>query len=242
MPAGLPVGALLLSLVVSTGAARAHDEHRKLSVAPRPDGYAFVPEPGTYRLPPIRKAGSGAVLDEHGTGHDLAHLLVGQITVIAFIYTRCADACPAATLQLSLLQDAAAREQNLPGRMRLVSMSFDPDHDRPEVMAQHAWQWRSADRRAPEWLFLTAPDQRSLAPILTAYNQTVSPKPDKESAAGPLTHVFRAFLVDREARIRNIYSLDFLEPRLVLNDVRTLLIEDARATQARSPLPDYGRE
>jgi cytochrome oxidase Cu insertion factor (SCO1/SenC/PrrC family) len=173
-------------------------------------------------------------LDEQGTMHDLAGLLHGQITVIAFIYTRCADACPTATLQMSLLQDLAAQDPGLSRRMRLVSMSFDPDHDRPEIMAEHALQWRSARREAPEWLFLTSPDRQSLAPILAAYNQTVGPKRNGQSSAGPLAHIFRAFLVDREGRIRNIYSLDFLDPKLVLNDVRTLLVGDAPAARAPS--------
>jgi hypothetical protein len=32
--------------------------------------------------------------------------------------------------------------------------------------------------------------------------------------------------VDRRRRIRNVYGLDFLDPRLLLADVRTLLLED----------------
>jgi hypothetical protein len=34
------------------------------------------------------------------------------------------------------------------------------------------------------------------------------------------------YLIDRQQRIRNIYGLDFLDPRLLLADVRTLLQED----------------
>jgi cytochrome oxidase Cu insertion factor (SCO1/SenC/PrrC family) len=227
-------GAALLAALLAMGGAAAHEEHRASSHAAA-DGYAFVPAPGSYRLPPIREAGGGPVLDEQGAAHDLARLLAGRITVMAFIYTRCGDACPTATLQMSLLQDAAARA-GVSGRMRLVSMSFDPDHDTPEVMAQHALQWRSADRRAPEWLFLTGSGGQSLAPILAAYNQSVLAKPDGQSAAGPLSHIFRAFLVDREGRIRNIYSLDFFDPRLILNDVRTLLLDDDAAAQAATPV------
>jgi hypothetical protein len=37
--------------------------------------------------------------------------------------------------------------------------------------------------------------------------------------------VFRAFLIDKAGLIRNIYSLDFFDPELVLNDVRTILME-----------------
>jgi protein SCO1 len=230
MRAFLPSGVLALSLVSLAGGASAHDGHPTTSSETANGGvYAFVPEPGTYRLPPIKKAGGGPVLDEQGAMHDLADMLNGQITVMAFIYTRCADACPTASLQMSLLQDLAARDRLLTRRMRLVSMSFDPDHDTPEVMAEHALQWRSANPHAPEWLFLTSPSRQSLGPILAAYNQTVGVMPEGPSSTSPLTHIFRAFLVDREGRIRNVYSLDFLDPKLVLTDVRTLLHDDQAA-------------
>jgi hypothetical protein len=71
---------------------------------------------------------------------------------------------------------------------------------------------------------------------LAAYNQTLGAMPEQQSSTGTLTHIFRAFLVDREGDIRNIYSLDFLDPKLVLNDVRTLLLDD-QAAGARYSLP-----
>jgi protein SCO1 len=234
MRAVLTSGVVTLSLLALAGGASAHDGHPTSSSAAANGSYAFVPEPGTYRLPPIKRAGGGPVLDEQGGMHDLADMLNGQITVIAFVYTRCADACPTASLQMSLLQDLTAQDRRLSPRMRLVSMSFDPDHDTPEVMAEHALQWRSTSRQAPEWLFLTSPNRQSLAPILAAYNQTVGAMPEGKSSTGPLTHIFRAFLVDREGRIRNVYSLDFLDPKLVLNDVRTLLLDDESARAPHS--------
>jgi selenium-binding protein 1 len=37
----------------------------------------------------------------------------------------------------------------------------------------------------------------------------------------------RVFLIDEKARIRNIYSPDFLDPRLMLNDLLTLEASDS---------------
>ena len=217
--------AVALLFALSAGRAAAHDGHKPPPGAGAAASYAFpIPTPGSYGLPPIKPAGGGPVLDESGRRRDLAELLRGRATVLAFIYTRCGDVCPAATLQMSLLQDLAAKQRGVSGRLRLVTMSFDPEHDTPAVMAEHAAHWRSQERGAPEWLFLTAPDRQSLAPVLASYNQSVAPKADAASASGPLNHIFRAFLVDGEGRIRNIYSLDFFDPKLVLNDVRTLLL------------------
>ena len=50
---------------------------------------------------------------------------------------------------------------------------------------------------------------------------------------GPLNHTLRVFLIDRAGNIRNIYSSGTLDLRLVLADVRTLMMESAPA--ARKP-------
>ena len=231
----LAVARLVLAATLSGAsfAALAHDLHeRKPNTEPATSpsaGYAFaLPEPGSYRLPAIRRAVGGRVLDERGQGHDLTDLLLGRITVLAFMYTRCGDICPTATLQLSLLQDLVAKDPWLAQRMHLVSMSFDPEHDTPEALAEYAAAWRSDEPGAPEWLFLTAPDRSALTPVLAAYGQAVSAKPDPAAASGPLYHIFRAFLIDASGEIRNIYSLDFLDPDLVLTDIKTLVLDQER--------------
>jgi hypothetical protein len=42
---------------------------------------------------------------------------------------------------------------------------------------------------------------------------------------GPLNHTLRVFLIDREGNIRNMYSSGTLGVRLVLGDVRTLMLK-----------------
>jgi protein SCO1 len=46
-----------------------------------------------------------------------------------------------------------------------------------------------------------------------------------------LYHILRVFLIDREGRIRNIYSSATLDPRLVLADVKTLLLEEKKVSK-----------
>jgi protein SCO1 len=219
-------GALAFGLFGLADRAAAHEGHAHRGAAAARAAYAFpLPPPGSYRLPPIKAGAGGAVLDESGSRHDLASLLRGRVTVLAFIYTRCGDICPSATLDLSRLQDLAARDRAVAANTRLVTMSFDPEHDTPAVMREYASHWRSDNPAAPAWLFLTAPDAAALAPVLVAYNQPVKRNADPAAAGGPLHHLFRAFLIDRDGILRNIYSLDFFDPELVLNDLRTLLLE-----------------
>jgi protein SCO1 len=212
-----------VAVLVVTPAAEAHDGHVVEGPAA---AYAFpLPEAGSYRLPPIRAAADGPVLLEDGIEANLAALLRDRITVFSFIYTRCADLCPVATLRLADLHELAAADRAVAERLQLVSMSFDPAHDTPAVMAEYGAIWRTPGFDRPLWHFVTAPDTERLAPVLAAYDQAVAPLPAAGESEPGLAHVLRVYLVDAGGMVRNIYSLDFLDPRLVLGDVQTLLLE-----------------
>jgi cytochrome c peroxidase len=43
--------------------------------------------------------------------------------------------------------------------------------------------------------------------------------------AGTMSHILRVYLIDRDRRIRNIYSAGFLHVDTVINDLRTLQME-----------------
>jgi protein SCO1 len=220
--------ACTMGLLLAAAAAQAHEGDEPAAQGPA-DAYAFpLPEPGSYRLPPIRAAAGGPVLLEDGRAADLGALLRGRVTVFSFIYTRCPDLCPIATLRLADLHGLAAGDAALAGRLQLVSMSFDPAYDTPAVMQGYGAAWRSTAAGAPDWHFVTAPDEVRLAPVLAAYDQAVATLPAEGEGEPGLAHVLRVYLVDAEGMVRNIYSLDFLDPRLVLGDVRTLLLEAGR--------------
>jgi cytochrome oxidase Cu insertion factor (SCO1/SenC/PrrC family) len=184
------------------------------------------PTPGTYTLPMIRPAADGDLLDQDGNGLHLRDLTRGRVTVLSFIYTRCAatKACPHATGVLSQLHDASATDADLARNLRLVSMSFDPANDTPERMATYA-ERAAQHRDAAPWHFVTTRSQAELRPILAAYGQAVDKKQNPLDPTGPLNHTLRVFLIDSSGNVRNIYSSATLDPRLVLADVRTLMLE-----------------
>ena len=201
---------------------------------PRDPDYDYdPPTPGTYTLPVIKPAADGALLDSTGKPTTLRDLTTGRITVLSFIYTRCAagKACPYATGVLNQLHQLSFDDQTLAKNLRLVSLSFDPEHDTPQRLADYSEAIREEKPSSCEWRFATAKSPAALAPILTAYDQTVDKRPNPNDPQGPLVHTVRVFLIDRQARIRNIYSSGTLDLRLVLADVKTLLLEDAKASR-----------
>jgi cytochrome oxidase Cu insertion factor (SCO1/SenC/PrrC family) len=194
------------------------------------------PAPGTYKLSAVKRAADGDVVDSKGRPLRLRELTRGQVTVMSFIYTRCAaaKACPYATGVLMQLHRTSSEDPALATGMRLVSMSFDPGTDTPERMAAYARLAEGRSSAAP-WHFVTTRSQADLQPILDAYGQAVDRKKNPLDPTGPLNHMLRVFLIDRKGNIRNIYSSDTLDPRLVLADVRTLLLEPASPMSSSSP-------
>jgi protein SCO1 len=187
-----------------------------------------APVPGTYSLPVIKPAGDGEVIDSQNHSQHLRELTHGRVTIMSFIYTRCAaaKACPYATGVLMQLHQQSQNDPALAKGMRLVSMSFDPVADTPERMAAYSTLARST-RPGAEWHFVTTRSQAQLQPILDAYGQAVNKRSNPNDPQGPLYHILRVFLIDADGKVRNIYSSDTLDPRLVLADVKTLLGERA---------------
>jgi cytochrome oxidase Cu insertion factor (SCO1/SenC/PrrC family) len=125
---------------------------------------------------------------------------------------------------LMQLHQLSSEDPMLAKGIRLVSMSFDPSVDTPERMAAFA-ALADSDLPAAPWYFLTTRSQAELQPILHAYGQVVDKKKNPLDPTGPLSHTLRVFLIDADGNIRNIYSSDTLDPRLVIADVRTLMLE-----------------
>nr|WP_308605819.1 SCO family protein [Massilia sp. DJPM01] len=189
-----------------------------------------LPAPGAYKLERILKAPDGVVLDSDGSRHRLAEYTTGKVTLFSFIYTYCTDArgCPLAYATLHTLKKTLGKDARTRDRVRFVSMSFDPTYDTPPAMRSYGGA-DARDRASVEWRFLTSPASAALAPLLDGFGQDVSVA--AERAPGQrlptLSHLLKVYLIDASGSVREIYSTSFLQPDVVLNDIRTLLLENA---------------
>jgi cytochrome c peroxidase len=201
------------------------DEEPAQILAP---GYAELsfaaPAVGSYELPILGVAGDGEVLDTQGDPVKL-HALIGQKpTLLSFVYTSCDEinGCPLATFVLSQVNRRIQAHPTLRGNVRLISLSFDPHHDTPQVMQAYG---RSFKGDGDDWQFVTAADERRLEPILSRYNQTVTKEYDAEGEpTSRYSHILRVYLIDRQRNIRNIYSVSFLHADTIMNDIQTLAL------------------
>ena len=222
----MPWRAMLAAAWVAAGARAAPATHEHPAPTVLAPGYFDLtftpPAAGSYRLPALRDAADGAVTDESGRARRLYDFLGDKIVVLSFIYTTCSDVngCPLASYVLKRVQDRVLADATLRARLRLVSVSFDPEHDTSAVMAAYGERLRAPGF---DWPFLTTASQADLQPLLEAYDQWIV-----RDASGAFSHVLRVMLIDRERRVRNIYSVSFLHADVVLNDVRTVAMEETR--------------
>ena len=224
---------------------------------PLAPGYANlpyqVPAPGSYRLPPIKPAGDGEVIDaQSGRTIRLHQALGDRYALLGFFYAHCDDVngCPLSMFVFHQLKARMAKDPILARNLRLVNLSFDPERDTPEALRAYAANMAGMmhaggaesghhhDMKGGQWRFLTTRDEQALAPLLAAYGQEIQRTLGTPGqGSGDISHVLRVFLIDPQKRIRNIYSTSFLHTDLILADLQTLLQEEKFQAQRKTDDP-----
>ncbi|MFT7234481.1 MAG: cytochrome c peroxidase [Methylophagaceae bacterium] len=202
-----------------------------------------APKPGSYKLPAFGYANDAKVLNADGEYVNYHDLFKGKYTFLSFIYLNCPDVngCPLSHLVFNRIQNEGAKIPVVADNLQLISMSFDPENDTPEVLREligedhsmhdmtgHEGHDMAAMKKDEiELTYLTADSVESLMPILDDYNQTIQNQVNDDGTQSEnFSHILRVYLIDPEFNIRNIYSVSFLHPDILLNDVKTLMIED----------------
>lgn len=123
--------------------------------------------------------------------------LAGSAVAITFIYTRCPlpQYCPLMDRRFAEAQELIASDPGLRGRVRLLSVSFDPGFDRAAVLREHAATVR-ADPLV--WSFATA-DQALVDRFAARFGVNVIREAD-----GTITHNLRTAVIGPGGRVRAI--------------------------------------
>jgi protein SCO1 len=214
------------SLALSLGNASITRATEDPGVAGAPRMEFGPPPPGSYRLQNIQRVRDAVLLDSTHHAVRLSSVTQGKITLLTFFYTYCVDplGCPFAHTTLANLRDRVRNDGALAGRVRFVSVSLDPTHDTPRAIASYAQEF-TIDPTF-EWRFLTARRVPELLPVLDDFGQDVSVDVDEKGhATRALHHMLKVFLIDGRGEVREIYSLAFLQPQVLFNDIKTLALE-----------------
>jgi protein SCO1 len=144
----------------------------------------------------------------------------GKAVVVTFIYTRCPlpDYCPLMTHNFAQLEKELAKTPGLYGKTHLLSISFDPKYDTPEVLRSYARAY-VADRDKPSfghWEFASILEPER-ADISRFFNLFYS------EAGGQVTHSLSTAIIAPDGRAYRWYYDNAWKPADVLSDLTALL-------------------
>ena len=164
-----------------------------------------------------------ALEDTAGRPVSLADL-AGRVVLLDFIYTSCPGPCPAQTHNMRIVQRGlsdAARS-----RVRLVSVTIDPETDDAEALAAYAAR-HGADLSG--WSFLTGP----VAEVEDTYGRYGIGITEGED--GAMDHTLRSFVIDDRGYVVDEYRSDAFDPDAVVRRLEVLAAEAAARGDASGP-------
>ena len=148
------IGALALILLLALQPAAAeqadhaahHDAHQHHEVAP-----GYQRSLASYTVPAV------TMVNQDGQRVALPELLDADAPVMLnFIFTSCTAICPAMSAIFARVQTELGSDSE---RLRMVSVSIDPEHDTPEALSAYARRFGAG----PQWEFLTGSLDDSIA-------------------------------------------------------------------------------
>jgi protein SCO1/2 len=182
---------------------------------PEPAGPA---KPGVKYLMPGDEVPNQTFVDQDGRARDFNVLRGNRAMAITFIYTKCPipTFCPAMDRQFAEAQ-ALIKEKGLEGKAGLLSVSFDPKHDTPAVLKQHAKKLGSDPN---VWTFVTGDREeidRFASSLLLTLVRGEAANPDE------IGHTLRTTIVDKNGKIARSYSGAQWTPADLVEELERLL-------------------
>lgn len=139
----------------------------------------------------------------------------GTPTLVTFIYTRCPlpNFCPLMDKNFASLQKQVLADAALNGKVKLVSVSFDPANDTPAVLQAHA---KKLGADPSVWTFLTA-DAVTIERFAAKFGVGLVPD---GSTGGEITHNLRTTLIGADGKIQKIYNGSDWSVATAMSDLR----------------------
>jgi protein SCO1/2 len=137
----------------------------------------------------------------------------GQAVLLTFVYTRCPlpNFCPLMSKNFASLQERL--EKQFPGKFHLLSVSIDPQFDRPEILKQYAARYTQSDRT---WSFGTGTiEQTDAVGALFGLVQ--------ERVGGLINHDLRTALIGPDGRLVHLWKSNVWTPYEVQRRIEEVL-------------------
>jgi protein SCO1 len=208
------------TLVVGPDAAFLSTIERTGSAPLPEDATSFPPGAGVHIIEPGDEVPATVLSDHDGQPITLGDWR-GYTVAVTFIFTRCPlpEFCPLMDRRFAEIQAGAAANPALTNRIRLLTVSFDPDFDTPEVLKAHAARL-GADERL--WRFATAPPD-IVDRFAAEFGVNVI-----RVAEGDITHSLRTAVIGPDGRMVSAYTGNLWTAEQVLADMASALAASRR--------------
>jgi protein SCO1/2 len=149
-----------------------------------------------------------SVIDDHGRPVSLGSLK-GKVVLLDFIHIGCPGVC--ATLVSKFGEVADRLKPELGSKVVLLSVTNDPEHDRPEQLLALA---RSSDADLEGWLFVTG-KRTDVDRVIKAFGVNNERMPD-----GSPAHITQVFLLGIDGQKKREYHGMLMKPQAVVSQIR----------------------
>lgn len=157
-----------------------------------------------------------ALLDQ--SGHTLhVDQFHGKLLLATFVYTRCtlADYCPRMSRNFATIDSELAKDPKLYAATHLLSISFDPAYDTPQVLRSYggAYTGRFTKETFAHWSF-AAPPEKELPSVAQWFGVGITP-----GESGSLYHSLSTALIGKNGRILVWYPTNEWTPDQMLAEI-----------------------
>ena len=191
-----PLLPFLISIIIFTGCGRKFDRNDLL---------------GKKNFP---------LISQDSTNINFPQDFKGKPFLLGFIFTNCPDVCPLTSHNFQLVQEEAKNEGIK--EVNFVLISFDPDRDKPWVLKDYAGL-RNIDES--NFKLLTG-DKDTIKALMKKMQVVAIPGDTSKTTDGDLIYFFihtdRAFLIDKNNRIRTEYRGSKLDISQAVKDLKAL--------------------
>jgi len=136
----------------------------------------------------------------------------GKDLLVTFIFTRCAvpDFCPRMSSHFAEIESAVMDDPDLADRVRLLSISFDPEYDTPEVLKKYS---EKHSVKPDLWTFASgsASQTEELTRAFAVYTET---------ADGTINHGLTTAWIGPDGTVRKLWRGNAWKPEEVLEALR----------------------
>ena len=144
----------------------------------------------------------------------------GKAVLLTFIYTRCPlpNFCVRMSRNFAEMDKALEKDPKLYANTHLLSVSFDPKYDTPQVLRSYggAYTGNFTKETFGHWDF-AAPTEQDLPKVLQFFDVGATPEKD-----GTITHSLSTVVIGPDGKIYKWYSGSEWTPEQMLEDVRKL--------------------